>query len=280
MASKIDKCLSIGDLQARARSYLPRVIYDYLEGGADDEHCLSENEVRLRHWKLRPRYLVDISRRSQQIRVFGKTYASPIGIGPMGMLGMVRNKGDLQLAEVAASEGIPFVLSGASNASIEDTGRVYKDSWLQYYPCKDPKIEADLLARAAAAGMESLVVTVDVPLHSKRERNMRSGWVRPYKPTPAVMLEALRHPAWVASYLQHGIPVMENFQRYAPAGTSARTISSISARLSHSLGWRRAGVITRSLSVMCGRLKPGDQISPAHRDVRLTGVISRCAVGR
>lgn len=229
MASKIDKCLSIGDLQARARSYLPRVIYDYLEGGADDEHCLSENETRLRHWKLRPRYLVDISRRSQKVTVFGKTYASPIGIGPMGMLGMVRNGGDLQLAEVAASAEIPFVLSGASNASIEATASQYKGSWLQYYPCKDLEIEADLLARAAASGMETLVVTVDVPLHSKRERNMRSGWVRPYKPTPAVMLESLRHPSWVASYLRHGIPVMENFQRHAPAGTGARELTGFYA---------------------------------------------------
>ncbi|MBV7486565.1 alpha-hydroxy acid oxidase [Bordetella sp. BOR01] len=229
MADKIQRCLSISDLQARARRYLPRVIYDYLEGGADDEECLAENPARLRRHKLRPRCLVDISERSQQVSVFGRTYRSPFGISPMGMLGMVRQEGDLALAKVAAQSGIPFILSGASNASIESVARHAPGSWLQFYPCKDLAIERDILARAAGAGIETLVIAVDVPLHSKRERNIRSGWVRPYKPSPAVILEALRHPLWVARYLRHGIPVMENFLPYAPAGIGARELTGFYA---------------------------------------------------
>ncbi|MES2975480.1 MAG: alpha-hydroxy acid oxidase [Pseudomonadota bacterium] len=229
MTRPVDKCLSINDLRLHARRYLPRVIYDYLEGGADDEQCLAENTARLGSHRLRPRYLVDISSRSQQVTVLGSTWKSPIGISPMGMLGMVRHEGDLLLARVAAGSGIPFVLSGASNATIEAAAQQAPGAWLQYYPCKDLKIERDLLRRAAAAGIRTLVVTVDVPLHSKRERNMRSGWVRPYKPTPAVMLEAMRHPAWVARYLRHGLPVMENFLPYAPAGIGARDLTAFYA---------------------------------------------------
>jgi L-lactate dehydrogenase (cytochrome)/(S)-mandelate dehydrogenase len=205
------------------------VIYDYLEGGAEDEACLQENQARLRRHKLRPRYLVDISSRSQKVTVFGRTYASPIGIGPMGMLGMVRHEGDLLLADAAAAASVPFVLSGASNASIESVARRNPGSWLNFYPCKDAAIERDLLQRAADAGIETLVVTIDVPLHSKRERNIRSGWVRPYKPTPAVVLESIRHPAWVARYLRHGLPVMENFLRYAPPDTGARALTGFYA---------------------------------------------------
>jgi (S)-mandelate dehydrogenase len=223
------KCLSIADLQRRARAYLPKVIYDYVEGGAGDEEALQHNEARLRRIKLRPRYLVDIGHRNQQVTVFGRTYQSPFGIGPMGMLGMVRHRGDLILAKAAHAHGIPFVLSGASNDTIEEVASQAPGTWLNYYPCKDPAIEGDLLRRARQAGIETLVVTVDVPLHSKRERNMRSGWVRPYKPTPAVVLEALRHPAWVASYLRHGLPMMGNIRPYAPAGSSARDVTAFYA---------------------------------------------------
>ncbi len=229
MPTNASKCLSIGDLQRQARKYLPRVIHDYLEGGADDEECLNENVDRLRRWKLRPRYLVDISERSHRVTVFGRTWSAPFGVAPMGMLGMVRHDGDLLLAQVAHEAGLPFILSGASNVSIERICAQAPGSWLNFYPCKDLDIERQLLDRAAVAGMEALVVTVDVPLHAKRERNMRSGWVRPYKPTPAVMAEAATHPAWVLNYLRHGIPVMENFQPYAPPGTSPRDLTAFYA---------------------------------------------------
>jgi (S)-mandelate dehydrogenase len=229
MPTPVERCLSIHDLQQHAQRYLPRVIYDYLEGGADDEQCLGENVARIRAVKLRPRYLVDIGARSQQVAVFGQTFASPFGIGPMGMLGMVRNDADLVLARVARRNGLPFVLSGACNVTTEALAAAAPGSWLQYYPCKSTQMEADLLERAAAAGIGTLVVTVDVPLHSKRERNMRSGWVRPYKPTPAVMLEALKHPAWVARYLRHGLPVMRNIQPYAPPDTGARELTAFYA---------------------------------------------------
>lgn len=223
---RVDKCLSIRDLQREARAYLPRVIHDYLEGGADDEEALACNEERLRSRKLRPRYLLDIGERSQDVTVFGQAFKAPIGIAPMGMLGMVRHDGDLLLAQVARASGLSFVLSGVSNATIEAVAAHCPGAWLNFYPCKDEHVEHDLLRRAHGVGMPTLVVTVDVPLHAKRERNMRSGWVRPYKPTPAVVLESLRHPAWVASYLRHGLPLMKNIQPYAPAGIDARALTS------------------------------------------------------
>lgn len=229
MSAALDRCLGIADLRRHARRALPRVIHDYLEGGADDELCLDHNLERLRARRLTPRYLVDIRHRSQQVTVFDQTFDSPIGIGPMGMLGMLRPDGDGLLADVAHQANVPFVLSGASNASIERIALRAPGAWLQFYPCRDAGIEQDLLQRARVAGVRTLVVTVDVPLHSKRERNMRSGWVRPYKPTSAVMLEALRHPAWVLRYLRHGLPVMENFQRYAPPGTDARALTAFYA---------------------------------------------------
>lgn len=275
MSIDVQKCLSVGDLQAKARRYLPRVIFDYLEGGADDEECLSENEDRLRRHKLLPRYLVDISARSQSVTVMGRTYASPIGISPMGMLGMVRPGGDVLLARAAAASGVPFVLSGASNATVEEISACAPGSWMQFYPCKDPAMEADLLRRAAAAGVETLVVTVDVPLHSKRERNIRSGWVRPYKPTPAVVFESARHPAWVLRYLRHGLPVMRNILPYAPEGIGARDLTAFYAsQVPTRHDWTLIARLRRQWRgnfVVKGILSPADALAVA--DVGADGVI-------
>jgi L-lactate dehydrogenase (cytochrome)/(S)-mandelate dehydrogenase len=176
-----------------------------------------------------PRYLVDISRRNQSVELFGQTFASPFGIAPTGMIAMVRPGADVMLAEAAAKADVPFVISGASTASIEEIARVAPKSWYQHYPCKDAGMTSDLFRRVADAGLSTLVITVDVPLHSKRERNIRSGWVRPYKPTLAVMLESARHPAWVVDYLRTGLPFMENYRKYAPAGLGARALTSFYA---------------------------------------------------
>lgn len=226
---KLQSALSIDDLRKMARSRLPRVIYDYLEGGAEDEMCLDTNESAFARQRFLPRYLVDISQRDQSMTLFGQTYASPFGIGPTGMIAMARPRADLLLARAAAEADLPFIISGASTASIEDIASIAPKSWYQHYPCKDPAITADLLNRVSAAGLKTLVVTVDVPLHSKRERNVRSGWVRPYKPTLPVMLEAIRHPAWVFDYLRTGLPYMENYRTYAPPGTNARALTSFYA---------------------------------------------------
>ncbi|SDD74149.1 alpha-hydroxy acid oxidase [Paraburkholderia lycopersici] len=226
---KVHKALSIDDLRKLAKARLPKVIFDYLEGGAEDEACLDSNAAAFARHKFIPRYLVDISRRDQSVNLFGQTYASPFGIAPTGMIAMVRPDADLMLAQAAAQADVPFVISGASTASIEEIARVAPKSWYQHYPCRDEAMASDLFRRVADAGLMTLVVTVDVPLHSKRERNIRSGWVRPYKPTLPVMLEAARHPAWVIEYLTSGLPYMENYRRYAPPGTNARALTSFYA---------------------------------------------------
>jgi (S)-mandelate dehydrogenase len=259
---KLNKALSIDDLRKIARTRLPKVIYDYLEGGAEDEGCLSANQAAFVKHRLLPRYLVDISQRNQSVELFGQTFASPFGIAPTGMIAMVRPGADLMLAEAAAKANVPFVISGASTASIEEIARIAPKSWYQHYPCRDAGMTSDLFRRVADAGLSTLVVTVDVPIHSKRERNIRSGWVRPYKPTLAVMLESARHPAWVVDYLRSGLPFMENYRKYAPAGTSARALTSFYAEqvpTTHS--WATIDRIRREWSgnlVLKGIMHPDD----------------------
>ncbi|GAB5101297.1 alpha-hydroxy acid oxidase [Caballeronia sp. HLA56] len=257
-----DKALSIDDLRKIARRRLPRVIYDYLEGGAEDEACLAANRRAFEKHRLLPRYLVDITQRDQSTTVLGQRFASPFGIAPTGMIAMVRPRADVLLAEAAARADVPFVISGASTASIEEIARIAPKSWYQHYPCRDAGMTLDLLRRVADAGLQTLVVTVDVPLHSKRERNIRSGWVRPYKPTLAVMLEASRHPAWVVDYLRTGLPFMENYRKYAPPDTSARDLTSFYAgQVPAAHSWSAIEKIRREWSgslVLKGILHPDD----------------------
>jgi L-lactate dehydrogenase (cytochrome)/(S)-mandelate dehydrogenase len=272
---RLDRCLSIEDLHRTAKRRLPRVIYDFVAGGAEDEACLDRNCRDLQAVRLLPRYLVDIARRDLSLPLFGRHQALPFGIAPTGMAALVRRDADLILAEAAREAGIPFILSGASNASIEAVARVNPGAWLQLYVPSRDDITEDILRRAEEAGLDTLVVTADVPVNAKRERNIRSGWVRPYKPTPAIMAEALLHPAWVAENLRHGMPMMQTFQPYAPAGASAREVAAFYATVSpHSFAWGVAEGFRRRWRgklVIKGLLHPED--ARRARDLGVDGII-------
>ncbi|AMJ61506.1 hypothetical protein AXW83_15420 [Bosea sp. PAMC 26642] len=169
-----------------------------------------------------PRHLVDVGRREPGLSLFGRHYGQPFGIGPTGFAGLFRPGADMTLARTAKSSNIPFVLSGASVASpeivaAEASGRL----WYHLYAAKDAKISADLMRRIADAGVEVLVLTVDNPVPAKRERDIRNGFALPLKLKPAILLEALTHPAWIVDYFRSGgLPTMGSWQRYAPAGAN------------------------------------------------------------
>ncbi|MGH7100480.1 MAG: alpha-hydroxy acid oxidase, partial [Stellaceae bacterium] len=116
---KFDDAVNIEDLHQIAKRRLPRVIFDYIEGGVEDERGLARNEEAFHKYRLLPRYLVDVSARDQSQTVFGRTFASPFGISPTGSVGLYRRDGEVMLAEAAAQANIPYIMSGASNASME-----------------------------------------------------------------------------------------------------------------------------------------------------------------
>jgi len=222
---KLKKAVNIEDLHRMARRRLPKVAFDFLEGGVEDELGLSRNESALARFCLMPRYLVDVAQRDQSAKLFDRVYASPFGISPTGAAGLFRPGADLMLAESAAAN-IPFIMSGASTGSIEAAARLAPThTWYQLYVARDPKISEDLIRRARDAGLGTLVLTVDVPVASKRERNIRNGFGRPLKMSWPIMLEALTHPGWMAGYLRHGTPLMENWAEYAPPGSNADQVA-------------------------------------------------------
>jgi L-lactate dehydrogenase (cytochrome)/(S)-mandelate dehydrogenase len=238
----IDQAINIGDLHKLAKKRLPKVIFDFIEGGLEDEKGMALAESAFDRHHLVPRYLVDVSQRNLATSLFGRRYGLPFGIAPTGLNGLFRRGADLMLAEAAKSADIPYIMSGASNDTIEAAARVAPEhAWYQLYGARDLKISEDMIRRAADAGMPTLVFTVDVPVNSKRERNIRNGFIRPYKLKRKIMLEALTHPAWVMEYLRHGgtPPYFGNWQVYAPKGTSPNEVADfLSAQTPSTQTWR------------------------------------------
>ena len=237
---RTDNAVNIDDLRRLARRRLPRMVFDFIEGGVEDEHGLEANETSFARRRIVPRYMVDISRRDQSATLFGRDYASPFGIAPTGLAALFRADADLILARAAAAANIPFIMSGASTASIEAAAAVAPaHTWYQLYAARDRKISEDMIRRASDARLSTLVLTVDVPVSAKRERNVRNGFELPLKLKWSKSLEALMHPLWIAEYLRRGIPRFDNWAPYAEPGASAKAIAAFVARqIPCSVTWR------------------------------------------
>jgi L-lactate dehydrogenase (cytochrome)/(S)-mandelate dehydrogenase len=222
--------VNIEDLKKLAKKRLPKIAFDFIEGGTDDEVALVTNEQAFRQARIVPRYLVDVSVRDQSTTLFGRQYSSVIGIAPTGLAGLFRRGADLMLAEAARDANVPFIMSGSSTGSIEALGKLAPDhGWYQLYSAKDQSISEDMIKRVSDAGLKTLVFTVDVPEGSNRERNVRNGWGRPLKLSLATKLEALEHPAWMLEWLRHGTPYFDNWAKYAPPGASAEVVADLVA---------------------------------------------------
>jgi len=226
LPARIDAAINYDDLRKLAKRRLPKIAFDFIEGGLEDEDGLARNESAFRQHRLVPRYGIDVNVRDQATTLFGRTYSSPVGIAPTGIAGLFRRDAELMLAQAAREANVPVIMSSQSNTLLEDFARVAPEhGWFQLYLARDRSISEDMVRRARDAGLSVLVITVDVPVNSKRERNQRNGFVRPLKLTMRTKLEACLHPGWMAEFLRLGMPMLSNWQRYAPAGAKAMEVA-------------------------------------------------------
>jgi (S)-mandelate dehydrogenase len=260
----MDGVINIEDLRKLAKKRLPRIAYDFIEGGTDDEVGLATNEQAFRRARIVPRYLVDVSVRDQSTTLFGRTDSSVIGIAPTGLAGLFRRGADLMLAEAARDANVPFIMSGSSTASIEDLGKIAPDhGWYQLYSAKDQSVSEDMIKRVSDAGLKTLVFTVDVPEGSNRERNVRNGWGRPLKLTWSTKLEALEHPAWMLEWIRHGTPYFDNWAKYAPAKDADSVADFVAAQNRAPMTWKhveRYRELFKGNFVLKGIMHPDDAI--------------------
>ena len=216
------RALNIADLRAIARRRVPGFVFEYLEGGGEDEVTLRRNREAFAALRFVPRTLIDTSARSLETSILGRPSAAPLVIAPTGLNGMLHPEGDLALARAAAAFKIPYTLSTLSTTRLEEVaakagGRL----WMQLYVMKNRAIAEDIMTRAAAAGFEALVFTSDANVFGNREWDQR-GYVRPGKPRAAAALDALRHPRWLLEVLlRDGGPRFRNIEAFLPAGASS-----------------------------------------------------------
>lgn len=225
----ITDAINTDDVANLARRHLPRIAFDFIDGGVDGETGLVRNREAFQRYRLVPRYLVDVEKRTQAMTLFGRAYASPFGVSPMSIAGFFRPGADLMIARAAAAYDVPYIMSSASCSSIEAAAAAApKNTWFQVYGTRNPEITADLVARATRLDVPVLVLTVDTPVIGKRERNIKNGFRRPMKMTPGVILQGLSRPAWTYRYLKsRGIPLMENWAPYAPLGADAGAVADL-----------------------------------------------------
>jgi L-lactate dehydrogenase (cytochrome)/(S)-mandelate dehydrogenase len=181
IAMKIADAVNIADLRRLAKRRLPRLVFDYIDGGAEDEIGLMENLRAFARYKLIPRFLTDSGAIDLSTSILGRTYALPLGIGPTGIAGLFHPGGDLLLAQAARVQGIPYVMSGTSIAAIEDLpAEDAANAWYQLYTGRDKALDEAIVRRAREAGIGTLVLTVDSEVRTKRERDIRNeGIVAP-----------------------------------------------------------------------------------------------------
>lgn len=208
--------LSIADLRAAAKRHLPAGIFGYVDGAAEDHATLRANRQAFDRWAFTPHALVDVSARSQRTELFGRCWSAPLGISPMGVSALVAYDGDCALARAAGRAEVPFILSAASTTPMERVLRENPDAWYQAYLPANMAVIQPLLKRVHAAGASVLVVTVDVPIASTRENELRNGFSIPLKWTPRLAWSGLLRPAWLLdtfarTLIRQGIPHFENF---------------------------------------------------------------------
>jgi len=215
------RCPSVADLEPLARRRLPRLARDYLEGGIGSEVALRRDRAALDAVTLLPRYGREVSKIDLTAPLFGRDYPLPFGVSPMGLANLVWPGADQALTQAAQAAGIPYVLSTVGTSAIETVAHAAPDVWwFQLYgiDVDDHRVSWDLIRRAEAAGAGVLVLTLDVPLLARRRRDMRNGLTLPFRLSPALIADALAHPAWTLGTLRRGRPCFASLLPYAEAG--------------------------------------------------------------
>ena len=200
---RLSRALTIYDLRVIAKRRTPKAPFDYTDGGADTESSLTRARQTFEKIEFQPRILRDVSSVDTSVMMLGKLAAMPIGIAPTGFTRMMQTEGENAGATAARDAGIPYTLSTMGTRSIEDVARIAPDgrNWFQLYMWKDRDRSMALVDRAKAAGFDTLVLTVDVPVAGARLRDVRNGMTIPPSLTSKTILNALPRPAWWMNFL-------------------------------------------------------------------------------
>ena len=229
---------AISDLKDRARRRIPHFVWEYLDSATGDESTLHRNRAALDEVLLRPSILHGEVDPDLSVTLMGDTYPLPFGIAPVGMSGLIWPDAEITLARHAAETGIPYGLSTMATLTPDDLApHLGAHGWFQLYPPRDPDILRDILTRARSAGFGTLVLTVDVPVASRRERQTRGGLTNPPTIRPGMLADLALRPAWSLAMARRGLPRPRLMEGYSDHKGALPSTAHIGYLLRTSPGW-------------------------------------------
>ncbi|MCG8544493.1 MAG: alpha-hydroxy-acid oxidizing protein [Alphaproteobacteria bacterium] len=211
------KAYNIEDLRRMAKRRLPRGIFEFVDRGAEDEVALRNNRAAFESIKLRTHVLTNVSTRTLDTEIFGKTCKMPLGISPTGTAGLLSFGGEVGLAKAAAKAGVPCAVATNAMTPMEEiVDQAGGDLWFQLYMWSDKELSWTFVDRVKSVGFETLIVTVDGPVGANREYNHRNGFEVPLKYSPRLIAQLLAKPRWLADcllqqFVKRGVPKFENY---------------------------------------------------------------------
>ncbi len=230
----------VSDLEKRAKWRIPRFAYEFLQGGAGDETGLNRNRAALKAVEVVPRYGIDVSKVDTSVELFGRRYAAPIGISPIGLDGMMWPGATERFAKAAQAHNIPYMVGTLACATIEQVVQWAPDvAWFQLYPMApdNHKYSLEMAERARVAGAKVLVATLDVPVRAKRPRDLRNGLVMPFRLTPKTMMRAAMAPLWLDAVRRNGMPTFANMGKFAGGTDHGSTAGFVQKHIGGGFPW-------------------------------------------
>lgn len=232
--------INIHDYREAARRRLPRIFFDYIDGGAFDEETMAANRADFAALRLKQQVLVDLASRDLSTTYLGARQPMPFMLGPVGFLGLYAGQGERQAVLAAHQAGIPFCLSSFSIASLADLRAVTSGPLhFQLYVLEDRSFCDELLAAAIAAGVDTLFVTVDTAITGVRERDVRNGFRSLTRVTPGLLLSLVRKPGWMWDVARGGMPSVRAVEHRAEFGKGAlEQAANLSRGIDKTLSWK------------------------------------------
>jgi len=253
---------AIIDLANKAKKRIPHVAWEYLQSGTGDEDLVERNKTAFQKITFLPQFCKGGLAPTLETTLFGQKYATPFGIAPVGLTGLMWPRIEHYLAATANRYQIPYTLSTVATETPETVGsHVGNMGWFQLYPPREKELRQSLLKRAKDAGFHTLLVTADVPMPSRRERTKRAGLQMPPKITPKMIWEGITHPAWTIATLQNGLPRLRTVEKYATHSNMKFVSNMVGNRLGGTLSWDYCKILKEEWDgpvVLKGVLHPKD----------------------